>query len=109
INGKSLGKSDNWNKPLQLDVTEALAAGENVSAVKAANGGSDPNPAGAIGEIVVLADDGKATATLTTDDSWRVSEAEAAGWLKPDFDASSWKSAVVLGDSSVGPWNVAAI
>lgn len=109
INGKSVAKSDNWTAPVQIEVTESLVAGINVVALKAANGGSGPNAAGMIGEIVVFSGDGKPVATLSTDDSWRVSDTEAAGWQKPDFDASSWKAAVVLGDATVGPWNVAAI
>jgi hypothetical protein len=109
INGKSVGKSDNWNAPLQIDVTEALAAGKNVIGLKAANGGTSPNPAGAIGEIVALSADGKPAATFSTDDAWVVSETAAEEWLKADFDASSWKSAAVLGDAGVAPWNVAAI
>jgi hypothetical protein len=109
INGKSVGKSDNWNTPLQLDVTDALAAGKNIIGLKAANGGTSPNPAGAIGDIVALSAEGKPVATLSTDDAWQVSDAEVAGWLKADFDASKWKGASVLGDASVAPWNVAAI
>jgi hypothetical protein len=46
---------------------------------------------------------------LATDDSWRVSEASAADWLKPNFDDSSWNPASVLGDATVGPWNIAQI
>ncbi|MGE5193522.1 MAG: DUF1549 domain-containing protein, partial [Deltaproteobacteria bacterium] len=109
INGKSVGKSNNWNPPVQLDVTEALVKGENVIGLKATNGGSGPNPAGAIGEIVALSADGKLAATLSTDEEWLVSDSEVADWLKADFDASSWKAAAVLGDAGVAPWNVAAI
>lgn len=109
LNGKSVGKSDNWSAPVKLDVTDSLAAGKNIVAVKAANGGSGPNPAGAIGEIVLVAADGKPAAMLSTDDSWQVSDSEVAGWLKSDFDASSWKAAAVLGDATIGPWNVATI
>jgi hypothetical protein len=109
INGKSLAKSDNWGAPVQVDATGFLTAGKNVVAVKAVNGGNAPNPAGVIGEIVAFGADGKPAALLATDDSWRVSEADTAGWLKPDFDDSSWKSASLLGDATVDPWNVAQI
>src|SRR5262249_43353360 len=88
---------------------ETVAAGKNVIGLKATNGGTSPNPAGAIGEIVALGTDGKSVATLSTDDAWVVSETAAGDWLKADFDTSSWKSAAVLGDASVAPWNVAAI
>ncbi|HEY2249622.1 MAG TPA: DUF1553 domain-containing protein, partial [Planctomycetaceae bacterium] len=109
INGKSLAKSDNWGAPAQVDLTRVLAAGKNVVAIKVTNGADAPNPAGMIGEIVAYDAVGKQSALLATDDSWRVSEASAADWLKPDFDDSSWKPASVLGDATVGPWNVAAI
>jgi hypothetical protein len=109
INGKSLAKSDNWVSPVQVDVTRMLAAGKNIVAVTAVNGSDAPNPAGVIGEIVAFGADGKLLAVLATDDSWRVAEADAAGWLKLDFDDSSWKLASVLGDATVAPWNVAQI
>ena len=109
INGKSLAKSDNWVSPVQVDVTRMLAAGKNIVAVTAVNGSDAPNPAGVIGEIVAFGADGKLLAVLATDDSWRVSEADVAGWLKLDFDDTSWKSASVLGDATVAPWNVAQI
>jgi hypothetical protein len=109
INGKSLAKSDNWGVPAQVDLTRVLAFGKNIVAVKATNGADAPNPAGVIGEIVVYDAVRKQSALLATDDSWRVSEAIAADWLKPEFDDSSWKPASVLGDASVNPWNVAQI
>jgi hypothetical protein len=87
-----------------------LVAGKNVIAVKATNGGSSPNPAGVIGEIAALSADGRPAAILSTNDAWTVLESEPAdGWLKPDFDGSSWKAGVMLGDAGVGPWNIAAI
>ena len=109
VNGKSVMKSDNWGAPAQADVAEFLKSGGNVIALKAANGGSSPNPAGTIGEIAALNAQGKLVALLSTDATWRVSETEAAGWLKSEFDGSSWRGASVLGDASVGPWNIAEI
>ena len=109
INGKSLAKSDNWGAPVQVDATALLRPGKNIVAVKAVNGGNGPNPAGAIGEIVAFGTDGQVIAAIATDDSWRVSETEPVGWLKADFDDSSWKPASVLGDATVDPWNVAQI
>src|SRR5262249_49026158 len=106
INGKSVGKSENWNAPAQFHVTGTLVDGKNVVAVKAANGGSSPNPAGVIGEIASLSADGKVLATLSTDDTWQSSESETAGWLKAEFGPAKWKAAVVLGDTSISPWNI---
>jgi hypothetical protein len=107
VNGKSVAKSDNWNVPVQADVADALIAGKNVVAIKAANGGSTPNPAGVIAEIAALGDDGKLQTLLSTDNSWRVSEKETAGWQKPEFSGSQWQPAIELGDSSAAPWNIA--
>ncbi|HEY3964447.1 MAG TPA: DUF1549 domain-containing protein [Planctomycetaceae bacterium] len=107
VNGKSVGKSDNWNVPFQVDVADALIAGKNVIAVKATNGGAAPNPAGFIGEVVAFGPDGKQAALLSTDDSWQVSEAEAAGWQKAGFDSSSWPAAAAMGDASIEPWQIA--
>ncbi|MBS0264943.1 MAG: DUF1553 domain-containing protein [Planctomycetes bacterium] len=107
INGKSLAKSDNWNVPVQADVTAALVAGKNVIAIKAANGGGAPNPAGVIAEIAALDGDGKLQHLLSTDAAWRVSEADATGWQQPEFNDSQWAPAVVLGDAAVAPWNIA--
>src|SRR5262249_7504364 len=50
INGKPAMKSDNWGAPVQADLAEFLVAGDNAIALKAVNGGSSPNPAGAIGD-----------------------------------------------------------
>src|SRR5262249_34050610 len=52
---------------------------------------------------------GELTETLSTDESWRVSGMEAAGWQNLEFEASSWKAAAPLGDSAVEPWKVDAI
>jgi mono/diheme cytochrome c family protein len=106
VNGKSVGKLDNWAMPFQVDVADALIAGKNVLAIKAANGGSSPNPAGVIGEVVALGADGKHVGLLSTDESWRVSEVEAAGWQKAEFSDSAWTAAAVLGDASVDPWQI---
>lgn len=107
VNGKTLAKSENWNQPVQVDLADALVPGKNVLGIKAANGGTTPNPAGAIAEIVTFGADGKVQALLATDEIWRVSESEAAGWLGPEFRDTDWKPASVLGDSSVEPWRVA--
>ncbi|MBI3863108.1 MAG: DUF1549 domain-containing protein [Planctomycetia bacterium] len=107
VNGKPAGKSDNWTVPVQADVAELLVAGKNVIAIKAVNGGTAANPAGAIGEIAAFGADGKPAAVLLTDDAWLISETESAGWLKPEFDAAAWRAAVLLGDASVEPWRIA--
>jgi Protein of unknown function (DUF1549)/Protein of unknown function (DUF1553)/Planctomycete cytochrome C len=109
VNGQSLAKSDNWNAPVQVDVTAALIAGDNVIALSATNGGSTPNSAGAIAEIATISSEGKRLETLSTDASWHVAGNAPAEWTRADFDARGWKPASVLGDGTIGPWNVAEL
>jgi hypothetical protein len=108
VNGLPVGKCDDWTAPVQVDVTGNLIAGKNVIAIVATNDGESPNPAGAIGEIVLLSAEGKRIAGLSTDDSWSYSTKDAPEWYKADFDASGWKKAAALGDAALGPWNMAA-
>ncbi len=109
INGKSVTRSSTWNAPVRLEAAQFLVAGKNLVAVKAANDGKEPNPAGLIGEIVVHNAKGEPIETLSTDETWRISGSESAGWQKPEFDDSSWTAAIALGDSAVEPWKVKAI
>jgi hypothetical protein len=109
VNGKSVTRSSTWESPVHIEATRLLVAGKNLVTVKAANGGKEPNPAGVIGEIVAYNANGELTETLSTDETWRISETEFAGWQKPEFDDSSWKPAIPLGVSSVEPWKVKAI
>jgi hypothetical protein len=109
INGREVARSSTWNAPVHEEPTKSFVAGENVLALKAANGGKDPNPAGVIGEIVAYNAKGEPIETLSTDETWRISETESAGWQEPEFDDSSWTAAIALGDSAVEPWKVKAI
>ncbi|MSR58256.1 MAG: DUF1549 domain-containing protein [Planctomycetaceae bacterium] len=106
INGDSIAKSENWGAPVQIDVTAALIKGPNIIGVQARNGGDSPNPAGVIGEIVLLDSAGKTVDSLTTDATWRTAGNAPDGWLEIKFDVSKWNAAIVLGDSSVGPWTI---
>ena len=109
INGREVARSSTWNAPVQEEPTKSLVAGNNIVALKAANGGKDPNPAGVIGEIVAYNAKGEALETLSTDETWRISETESAGWQEPEFDDSAWTAAIALGDSAVEPWKMRAI
>lgn len=107
VNGQQVAKSDDWGAPALVEISGTLTAGLNVIALKATNGGNSANAAGAIGEIVILSSNGTRLATLSTDDTWQVIGNAPPEWTKSDFDASSWKKAVTLGDATVGPWEIA--
>lgn len=107
VNGKVVGKSASTRTGvLQVDVTDALAAGANVIALKVTNGGEAANPAGAIGEVFTVGADGRRAAVLVTDASWRVSAMDDPDWLKPGFDDSAWNLATDLGDVATAPWDL---
>lgn len=108
VNGKVVSKSASANSPVvQVDITDALKVGPNIIAVKATNGGNDPNPAGVLGEVFALEADGRPGPRLVTDASWLCSDVAVDDWLKPEFDDSPWKSAAESGDAGSEPWNVA--
>ncbi|MFN0054958.1 MAG: DUF1549 domain-containing protein [Planctomycetales bacterium] len=109
VNGQPVAKSENWNSPVQVDVARALQPGNNVIALRGTNGGNGPNAAGAIVEILALDEQGRTVETLVSDETWVVAGNAPAAWVQRDFDAASWKPASVLGDATVGPWNVAEI
>ena len=109
INGQKVADANNWQQPTQTLVGGPLKVGDNVLAARVINKGSGPNPAGFIAEMFALDARMHLKWTLSTDDSWLVSETESKGWEKPAFDDSGWQSAVVLGDVKLAPWNIADV
>ena len=71
LNGKKLGTNDNWNQPLQRDLTGKLVPGANVIEAEVSNA---DGPAGFVAKIVLLGADGSAQ-FVVTDTSWQVAEA----------------------------------
>ena len=44
---------------------------------------------------------------IVTDAAMKITQAAAKNWTAVDCDDSSWFAAIVLGDTSIGPWNLA--
>ncbi len=91
LDGKTLGKSDNWESPLTLDLPK-LKAGEHTLTIIASNGGSDPNPAGLFFEARLQqtkADD----AVVISDGSWQ--------WAAEDKPGAAWKPAAEVASQAV--------
>jgi Protein of unknown function (DUF1549)/Protein of unknown function (DUF1553)/Planctomycete cytochrome C len=109
VNGKLVKKSADWRKPVQVDVTDALAAGPNVIAVKVDRTDESKDAAGVIGEVYTLGTDGRRAGALASDQSWHASLLSDPDWLKPDFEAGSWKGSVELGEVAAAPWDLARI
>ena len=104
LNGERVGTGDSWQKPDEYDVTKLLTQGKNIIAIEAKNEGG---PAGLIATLNIQRQAG-GPLIVATDSTWKLETAEAKGWMAAEFDDAKWKTATVLGDASIGPWNLAA-
>jgi putative heme-binding domain-containing protein len=103
VNGQKVGDGNEWASVQKYDVAKHLVVGKNVVAIKATNQGG---VAGAIARLHVKTAD-KKDVFIVTGDKTKVARSLSKGWINADFDDSSWFNAIVLGDTSIGPWNVA--
>ncbi|MBI1371029.1 MAG: DUF1549 domain-containing protein [Planctomycetes bacterium] len=105
INGEKVAESDEWQKPVHLDLAKHLKAGNNIIAVEATNWPdkehklglqfTEPNGAGFV--LAMAGYEGEQRAwTLLSDDQWLCSRVAAPRWLSADFDASAWKQVQVI-------------
>jgi putative heme-binding domain-containing protein len=102
LNGERLGGDAAWESVDTYDVAKKLRAGRNVLALEAANQGG---MAGVFARLDAVLPGGKKFA-VGTDAQTKVSLLAAEGWLDAGFDDAAWATAVVLGDASIGPWNI---
>ena len=105
VNGKEVAKSDDWTRPISVDVTAALKPGANVLAVEAINWPdprskkgatiTGPNPAAFIGWFGGF--DGDTLAWSSgTDDSWLWKGKPDPGWDGPESGTEGWSHAVAI-------------
>jgi alpha-L-rhamnosidase len=103
VNGQEAGKSDNWMTPEEFAVDALLKPGKNVLAVQARNVGNEPSPAGLIGELKVVFEQGQAL-TLDTDGKWKSATNLEDRWNDLAFDDTAWTMAKPLGNHGMQPW-----
>jgi quinoprotein glucose dehydrogenase len=103
VNGQEVGHGTEWSKVDRYDVAKHLTVGKNVLAIVARNHGG---PAGVIARLHVVTAD-KKDLVIGTDDKARITQIAHPDWLKRDFDDAAWPTAAVLGDVTIGPWNLA--
>ncbi|NOT31312.1 MAG: DUF1080 domain-containing protein, partial [Planctomycetes bacterium] len=105
LGGQGVASADDWMRPLRVDVSSALRAGENELLVRAEN---DAGAAGLVlelslefadGQRIVLASDASFETCLQP--SVDLGQAELASWLD---DAAPWRPAHVLGPLGAMPW-----
>jgi putative heme-binding domain-containing protein len=100
IDGKVVGETDDWNKPMVLDLAKTLKAGDHLLAIRAENQGS---AAGLIAKFDILFPTTKRQG-LQTDATWQVSEKEVPGWNKLEAEPAGFTSATSLGKHGMQPW-----
>src|SRR5262249_31592915 len=101
VNGAKVGEDAEWSSVEKYDVAKLLVPGKNVLAIKATNQGG---VAGAIARLHVRTDK---DLYVVTDEKQRITQKTPKDWSAVGFDDSSWFAAVVLGDPTIGPWNIA--
>ena len=92
VNGSKVGESDQWERPLRLDVTKALRAGDNVVAV---HGWNDGGPAGLAAQLSWRLDG--QDAGIGSDASWQVGSDDPDGWNAAVAAPAGFAAAKVLG------------
>jgi hypothetical protein len=91
LDGKSLGKSDNWESAMPLTIPK-LNAGEHTVSIIAANGGSGPNPAGLFFEARIRQTKAE-DIVLVSDGAWQ--------WAAEDKPGAAWKPAAEVANQAV--------
>jgi alpha-L-rhamnosidase len=107
VNGKMVGTGSNFKAASDVDVTRELRPGKNFLAATVHNSGEAPNPAGfvAVLRVEFL---GGGRLMLATDENWLTSAEELPGWLKLDYEDSTWLPARKLGPVGMEPWGEVA-
>jgi len=102
LNGKAVKSTDNWQSPIELNVTKSLKQGKNVVAVAGENEGG---VAALVLKLVVDLADGTQQA-IVTDESWKISDAKTDGWEQVAFNDASWTKPTIKGTLGDGPWGI---
>lgn len=102
VNGRSVGRGEDWRTMSTFDIQRYLTNGRNVVAVRVEN--REPGAAGLVVRLTVKAK-GNTDVAYSSDHSWRTSTQEHPNWQAARFDESSWQPARVLGElGRAEPW-----
>jgi len=104
VNGQPAASGHNFHQLTTAEVSRWLHPGANVLAVAAENAGSQPNPAGLIGAVVVRLRHGPPL-VVVTDRQWQTAPTSNPGWTtEPAVAGFSWAAAEELGPLGMAPW-----
>ncbi len=104
VNGERVGGHGSFSSAKTWRVADRLRSGRNTLAAVVQNVGEAANPAGLMVALRVELADG-AVVSVHSDEAWKASDAESAGWEKPGHDATAWHAVKVLGDNGSPPWS----
>jgi putative membrane-bound dehydrogenase-like protein len=100
VNGKQVGKGNDWKKVRAFDVQKLLVHGSNVIAVEARH---TKGPAGLLARLGYVPN-GLSKLAVYSDGSWKASKTAAPGWQEVKFNDAGWAPVRVLGPyGSAGP------
>lgn len=106
VNGREIGSGADWMQPRTYEVLANLKPGaRNVIAVEGRN---DSGRAGLILRFRATLKDGKKL-HVVSDASWQCSSEAPDGWQTPEFMASAWPKAVVVGKIGKPPWEAVTL
>src|SRR5262249_38121568 len=93
VNGKQVGKGDDWKKVRAFDVQKLLVHGLNVIAVEARH---TEGPAGLLARLGYVPN-GMSKLAAYSNGSWKASKTAPAGWQEVTFNDRGWAPVRVLG------------
>ena len=108
LNGKEIVKGTNFKAASLIDIKKDLKAGKNILAAEVENTGDAPNPAGLLGSLKIVFENGTEF-VLKTDASWKTVYGVPENFQNLNFDDTDWKDAAELTEYGGGPWNDVSI
>jgi signal transduction histidine kinase len=100
LDGRELGRGDEWHELFEYDLTPLLSAGIHVLAVKAYNSSSF---AGMIFGLRIDLADGK-TIEVKSDESWSIVPSGTKGWERMTKPLATWPRAAIIAPLGATPW-----
>lgn len=105
VNEQDAGQGSSWKNLYSFNVSNFLKPGKNILGIRANNAGESPSPAGLIGKLIIIFDEGKQTQIIPIDSSWlSVRKRNEGNWRALDFDISIWQPAKAFAKYGDNPW-----
>jgi putative heme-binding domain-containing protein len=101
INGKEVGSSDDWKKPLKVDVTDKLSSwGDNVLAIQARNN----EGVAAVVAVLTLEQEYGKRQIFVSNEEWLSSVQGEEGWQQLKFQGNGWRPVKLIAKLGAEPW-----